>query len=192
MYLPISELPVSIQKALSEVQYHKKDIEVQVKEEFYPRPPSAEGRKGFLAACRLDDSNAYDITWGSYGGQNAFVKTIDDVDGSYEIPNNMAFILGYSSGGPGYPALAHVVIGPNNINKSLLPMKTDVSEREEMILSIFKRLKASYRKQYLSEKKVTQQEIDSLIERGYLKKNKVGISITTQGKNSAGKGYYGF
>lgn len=190
-YLKVKELPPAMIRALSDVGYGRKDIEIKIQEKIEPRPPSADGRKGFVAVCFLDDSAKVEIRWGSYGGSNPFTKSVDDIQGSIDIPRNVAFILGLSSGGHGYPAYATAHVHPGNMNPSLLPAPSDISDREKKILAIFKSLKSSYRKEYLDQMKVKNEEIQSLIDRGFLKKNKAGsISITVEGKNNAGRNYF--
>jgi len=190
-YVRVSELPLSLQKALEAAGYGRKDIQVNVEEEFEARPPSADGRKGFVAACRLDDSNEFKITWGSWGGANMFTKTIDDVEGSVPIPENIAFVSGLGSGGTGYPAYATIHVSPKNVNPTLLPSGPTVSEREAKILCIFKSLKSGARKEYLSRMGATDAEVTALVERKFLSRNSAGAtSVTTEGRNAAGKEYY--
>lgn len=190
-YIKVSELPESIKRALSSAGYFGKDIRVEVKERMEPRPPSADGRKGFVAICRLDDSNEFEIRWGSFGGINPFTKTVDNIEGVIDIPRDVAIVTGLSSAGTGYPAYATIHVSPMNMNPTLLPASSDLSDREKMILAIFKMLKSSARPGYLKEMKATNEEIEGLISRGFLKRNKAGaISITTEGKNNAGKEYY--
>lgn len=190
-YVKVSDLPTSIQNALVSAGFHRKDIEVRVEEKFEPRPQSAQGRKGFCAACRLDDSNRFEITWGSFGGSNMFTKTIDDFDGAVEIPEGVAFVTGLSNAGTGYPGFATIHVGPKNMVPALMAPKSNVTEREAKILCIFKSLKSGARKEYLGRMKATDAEVAVLVERGYLSQNKAGAtSITTEGRNAAGKEYY--
>lgn len=190
-YIKVTELPPSLQRALVSAGYNRKDIEVKVTEEFEPRPPSADGRRGFVAMCLLDDSNEFKLTWGSFGGANMFTTTVDDVKGAVEIPQNVAYITGMSNAGSGYPGFATVFVGPKNMNPTLLPSAPSVTEREGKLLAIYKTLKSSYRKEYLDRAKTTPEEIDSLVARGFLSRNKAGaISITTEGRNAAAKDYY--
>jgi len=190
-YVKVSDLPRSIQRALESAGYNRKDIEVRVEEKFEPRPPSAQGRKGFCAACRLDDTDEFQIRWGSFGGSNMFTKTIDDVDAIWTIPDFVAFVTGLSNAGPGYPGFATIHVSPKNVVPSLMAPTSQVSEREAKILCIFKSLKSSARKEYLSRMKATDAEVNVLVERGYLSRNAAGAtSITTEGRNAAGKEYY--
>lgn len=188
-YSEISELPEVIQKGLKEVGYNRKDIKVEVREQVCIRPPSANGCRGFAVACLLDGSQEFRVTWGSWGGSNMFTTTVDDVQESVPTPPNSAFIMGSSGGNK--PTYAYLVIGPGNVNPQLLPPAANVSDHEAKILAIFNQLKSSARKEYLGRMGAKSEEVDSLVERGYLKRNKAGAtSITTQGRNAAGRSYY--
>lgn len=188
-YVKVQDLPPVLQKGLSEVGYHRKDIEINVQEQVCVRPPSAKGCRGFAVACLLDDSQQTKVTWGSWGGSNMFTRTVDDIHEVVDTPPNSAFILGMSGGGK--PTYARVVIGPGNMNPTLLPPAASVNDREAKILAIFKMLKSAARPEYLGRMKATTSEVDSLVERGYLKRNKAGAtSITTEGRNAAGRNYY--
>lgn len=190
-YIKVNELPSSIQKALTAAGYGRPDISVEVEETFEPRPPSADGRRGFCAACRLDGSDEFRLVWGSWGGSNMFVKSVDDVEGTAPIPPHTAFVRGLGSGGSGYPAYATLHVGPNSMNPKLLPIKVEVTEREAKILCIFKKLKSGVRKEYLARMKAAPAEVDSLVARGFLTRNAAGAtSITTEGRNAAGHDYY--
>jgi len=189
-HIRVRELPQVIQDALNSAGFHRDDIQVHVQEEFEPRPPSADGRKGFVAACNLS-TNDFKITWGSWGGSNTFTQTVDDVEGSMPIPKDGAFITGLSNAGPGLPGFARIYVSPANVNPTLLPPVHNVTEKEAKILAIFRSLKSGYRKEYLGRMGVVDAEVDSLVERKYLSRNKAGAtSITTEGRNAAAANYY--
>lgn len=193
MYLRVKSLPKQILDALNHVGYHKADIRIEVTENFCPRPPSADGRRGYCAAVNLIEGaeKPFDVVLGSWGGSNMFVKTVDDFDDSVPIPNDCAFITGMISSGTSYPATGTIWISPSNMNPSLLPPVHSVNEREAKILAIVRSLKSAYRKEYLERMKATTEEIDGLVARKFLSKNKAGaMSITTDGRNAAAKNYY--
>jgi len=190
-YVELTNLPPSIRAALKEAGYNRKDIEVNTAEVICPRPPSGQGRRGFTAVCVLsDDIPEYKMTWGSWGGSNMFVQTIDDVHQEVQIPPNRAFVMGTSSS-PGYPGYAYITVHPSNMNPSLLPSEGSVSEREAKILAVFRALKSAYRKDQLDSMSVKDDEVDSLVQRGYLDRNKAGATkITTKGRNASARTYY--
>lgn len=190
MHVQIKDLPAVIQNALASVNFNKKDIEIKVAETIEPRPPSGQGKKGFVSVCNLS-TGAHRTTWGSYGGSNMFTKTIDDVQGSVDIPVDGAFILGLGDAGPGFPAMAWIYVHPNNMNQSLLPASADVTEKESKILAIFKGYKSSYRANELQRIGATKAEVDALVERKFLFRNSAGsVTITTMGRNGAAKSLY--
>lgn len=196
-YLLVRDLPRSLQAALREVEYGKKDIEVKARETFDPSAAGGGGRRGFVAACKMDDSGTYEIEWGSWGGENPFTKTVEGFRGEVPISPEIAFIRG--SIGGGIPTMASVYVSPHAMNPALLTAGPEVTPKEAKILAIFKGLKSSYRPEYLDRlqekegiessrerKATTDREIESLIERGFLSRNKAGsISITTEGRNAA-------
>jgi len=201
-YMLVRDLPKSLQAALDNVGYGKKDIEVKARETFNPVAMGGQGYRGFVAVCPMDDSGEFKVTYGSWGGENAFARTIEGIDTDVQIPPDVAFIQG--SEGGGHPTLASVYISTRAMNPALLGAPADVSPKEAKILAIFQQLKSSYRKEEfdrLQEKagiessrarqETTDREIESLIERGFLSRNKAGsVSITTEGRNAAAKNYY--
>lgn len=188
-YVDVKDLPENAQQALRSVSFGGKNISINVHSNFEPRPPSADGRRGFLIAVSLREGaeKPFDIRWGSFGGANMFVKTIDDFDGSVEIPNDVMFITGLSHAGNGYPTMASIHIGPHNICNNLLPITSDLTDRQRKILATIKAYNSAYRKKILSENKVTEEEIQALIMLGFLAKKGGGIGITTNGKNNVAK-----
>jgi hypothetical protein len=192
-FVNVSDLPHNLKLALQNVGYGKSNVRIVVGSEFYPRPPSMDGRRGYLAVVNLNEGAAdpIQVTLGSYGGANMFVKSVDDFEGKAAIPNNFAAITGLASGGSGYPTTATIYVGPGNMNPALLPQAPSVSEREAKILYMTKAYKSKYRADRFRSLKVLDSEIDSLVSRGFIKKNAAGhLSITTDGRNAAAKNEY--
>jgi hypothetical protein len=120
--------------------------------------------------------------FGSWGGANAFVNNnVIDLDSNeYTIPLDCAVIKG-SEGYLG--TIASVILNPGNLPK-WLPAKVDMSKEELDVLNQFISLKSSYRD--LTGKG---EVVDSLVQRGFLKRNKTGATaITVEGKNAYGAG----
>jgi len=183
-YLLVRDLPRSLQAALQAVEYGRKDIEVKAREMFDPSAAGGGGRRGFVAACKMDDSGTYEIEWGSWGGENPFTHTIEGVRGEVPIPPEVAFVRG--SIGGGHPTNASVYVSPHAMNPALLVAGPEVTPKEAKILAIFKGIKSSYRAEYFERLGATQREIDSLVDRGFLSRNKAGATaITTEGRNAA-------
>lgn len=180
-YVKVKELPESLQSALHECGYRKTDVQILVKES---ESVFAGGGSGYRAfACLVNMSNGEtQMMYGSWGGSNAFNPNnqVDQNDKLYAIPQNMAVIRG-SEGGSSGVTYATVTISPLNI-LPVLQGAADVSEEEKRILAIFRSYKPAYRKQYLEGK---QESIDSLVERGYIRRSANGaLTITTAGKNA--------
>lgn len=182
MYVEVKQLPECIRKALQEVNYNRKDICVNVQETMDLRPSSGDGTRGFTCVINLETC-AFKTAWGSWGGANPFNRTIDDFDAPVPIYENMVYLQGHS----GETTYGSLYMSPLNV-AGLIEAST-VNEREARILCIYKSLKPAYRRSYLQNMEATDAEVNSLIERGFLSKNKVGIQITTLGKNNAGKDY---
>jgi len=201
-YMLVRDLPKSLQAALDNVGYGKKDIEVKARETFNPVAMGGQGTRGFVAACKMDDTGTFEVSWGSWGGENAFKRTVEGMDEDVAIPPDVAFIQG--SEGGGHPTLARVYVSPRAMNPAMLTAGAEVTPKEAKILAIFQQLKSSYRAEEFdrlqekdgiegsrARKEATDREIESLVERGFLSRNKAGaVSITTAGRNAAAKNYY--
>jgi len=201
-YMLVRDLPLSLRAALDNVGYGKKDIEVKARETFNPVAMGGQGRRGFVVAAPMDDSGDFKVSWGSWGGENAFKRTVEGMDEDVVIPPNVAFIQG--SEGGGHPTMATVYVSPRAMNPAMLTAGAEVTPKEAKILAIFQQLKSSYRAEEFdrlqekdgiegsrARKEATDREIESLVERGFLSRNKVGaVSITTTGRNAAAKNYY--
>lgn len=185
MYMQVKDLPDALKNALASVGYSRADIDIKVSETGSLLSSGGDGRRGFAILVNMS-TNEYKTHWGSWGGSNMFSpdNQVDNNDQSYPIPENGAVI----NGSTGEKVYATITISPANAAK-LLPTTGIVSDREADILKIFKSYTSKYRKEYLTRHNVTEDEIKSLASRGYLKVNKVGIQITTEGKNLASKNF---
>lgn len=71
----------------------------------------------------------------------------------------------------------------------LLPPAVELTERERLILGIFVGYTSAGRKEYLPRHKVTEGEIQGLIARGFLSRNKAGATgATMEGRNAYSAG----
>jgi len=181
--MKVSDLPGSVRAALKAVEYGRKDIEVLARETFDPSSAGGDGYRGFVAACRMDDSDIYELSWGSWGGENMFKRTIEGLE-SETIPPHLAFLKGQIGGGR--PTYAKLYVSPRAMNPALLAAPAEVTAKEAKILGIFHSLKSGpYRKEALQNLGATLVEIRSLVDRGFLKENKAGaIALTTDGTNA--------
>jgi len=178
IYTLVKELPQSIQSTLSQLGYHKKDISIEAKEQVSIFDAGGDGRRGFYAIVALDGSVAPEVHYGSWGGANMFNPSnrVDTDDSMYTMLPGVAVITGST----GEKTYAYITIHPDNM-VALLPVKVDITDRQKSILSNFIGLKPAYRNKYPVA------EIDEMVAKGLLKKNKAGaVSVTTEGKNAAG------
>src|SRR5262245_1061305 len=177
MYVQVAELPESLTRALAAVDYRKADINVEARERTSMLEPGGLGMREFVVLVDLATRRS-ETHMGSWGGANMFnpnnAVDLDTTDRAI-IPG-MAVIKGHEGGG----TRATIYLHPENITK-LLPAKSDVSEREGRILG-YLAYKANYRRECLDQMGCKPEEIDSLVSRGFIARNKAGaISLTTAG-----------
>ena len=183
MYVNVKELPEVLISMLKKVSYNKKDISIEVSEKVSVYCSGGDGRKGFALIVNMSTNEVKEM-WGSWGGSNIFNQnnSVDLNTTAYLIPENVAVILGSI----GESTYATISLSPKNILPCLqAPEELTIDEKQ--VLGIIKSYKPAYRKEYLVGKDLI---IQSLVDRGYLSKNKAGsVQITTTGKNAAGKVY---
>lgn len=183
-HVQVTELPPTVRAALKEVKYFKKDIEMIPSQTYIQRAPSGKGQKGFTLALNIATGQILKHE-GSWGGENPFVRNpIDSDDTTRSLPEGFIVIQGTQ----GYPrTYAVIYINPNNL-VALLPPKDELSDRENALLAVIKQHTSAGRKDFWKrypKSKPRQEELDSLVSRGFLKRNKAGaISISTKGKNA--------
>lgn len=198
-YVLVKDLPPSLQTALRQVGYGRKDIRVETSTSYSPLGAGEKGRRAFCVAVNLVTGETK-AKMGSWGGANMFVNNQVDLDTStYPLPVDGAIIKG-SSGGGG-PTLAHILIRPDNVIKLLgsgtgegvegSPEKEELTEQDKKALLIIKTYISSYRKDAFSReelgKYVPENPILQKLERmGLIKVSKAGVQITLDGKNVAG------
>jgi len=180
----VKELPSSVQRSLKDVGYGAKDIDVIPAEKTTLQGFAGRGTQAFAIIINMVNGQS-SISWGSWGGQNAYEKKGVDWDNKYyKIPETGAVITG--SRGGGRRVYAKLYVNPKTM-APLLPKKSGTSEREKDILDHFVSLKPAYRKEYMERMKppVSPNELDSLVTKGFLKRNKAGATmITLTGKNA--------
>lgn len=184
MYVQIDQLPVALRNALKSVGYGKADVSVTTAETVTAQSYGASGCRDFLCIVNLA-TGEFKTVYGSWGGPNAYTSNIIDSDATaHALDANICAIQGREGGSQ--PVSATVKIHPSNV-AALLPQAPEVSETERAVLRTFGYTSA-YRKEALRSIKNSQAAIESLIEKGMIKRNKAGaLSITTSGKNAKGK-----
>lgn len=185
IYAQIKELPNSVLALLTLANFHKKEIQVRFVSELSISQGGGDGRRSLVGFAMLDGSREPEINRGSWGGANPFEAKAPDCDHRMHtmVIGSCVFI-----GSEGYgPTHGVLYIHPENAAK-FLPEKGTVTDRELMILEQFKTLTSAGRKnewaRYPSNKP-TDAELDSLVCRGLLSRNRAGaMAITTAGRNA--------
>jgi hypothetical protein len=184
-FLPVATLPEVLRRALVDAEYGRKDIAVEASPTFSFQASFGEGFRAFAVAVNLEtgDTKRLDGSWG--GASINHTSQVDGDHADHVIPVNGAIILGQVGGGR--PVSARIILNPENVAKLLPAVDGSVTDRDRDLLAIFGSIKSSYRKEYLDRAKATPAEVDSLISRGLLSRNKAGsVAITTTGKNARG------
>jgi hypothetical protein len=179
------DLPESIRAVLASLGYGKKDIRIEVSETVVVGQGGGDGRRSFYAIVALDGSVPPKQEYGSWGGANPFeTRRVDHDQTPHPIQSGFAVITGSS----GVNVYATIHVHPSNI-APLLPVKVELNDRLRAVLKAFKELTSAGRKNeweiYNPSSKPTEAELDELVNRKLLKRNKAGaMSITTEGKNA--------
>ena len=185
--IEVKQLSPAIQKALATVNYHAKDIEVKPTERVGGTVGGGSGQRGFVIIVNLD-TGKFEGVQGSWGGGSPLSSSpVDAYGGMIDIPANGAVIKGTT----GYPrTFAWIYAHPTAVGAHLLPSGNEdaevLTDAEQQALYCFGSIKGGeYRRDEMRRRNVTAETVDSLVERGYLKRNRAGATqITTKGKNA--------
>jgi hypothetical protein len=186
MYVEVKTLVPAVQAALKSVRYGGRDIQVITADSVSPSVAGGSGQRGFVTIINLTTGKSESMR-GSWGGANMFNpnNTVDLDTGTYVIPTDGVVIKGTT----GYPR-TFATLYTTAMGK-LLPAGTgdvETLNKEELnALYCHHGIKGGqYRREELSRRGVSQSAVDSLVDRGYLKRNRAGaVSITTKGKNAS-------
>jgi hypothetical protein len=184
MHVEVKELGTAIQAALKSVNYHGKDIEIHATNRASTMVAGGDGMRGFTIVVNLD-TGKFEGLRGSWGGSNMFTHNAVDNEEVIDIPSNGAVIKGTT----GYPRTFAWIYAPPEAMGRMLPSgepAEELTDEENRALYCFVCIKGGeYRREEIRRKGVQAQTILSLIERGYLKRNKSGATqVTTKGKNA--------
>ncbi len=184
-FVAVRDLPASLKSALSDLGYARKDVAIEAAPTAAFVSAYGEGYRAFAMALNLETGESTTL-YGNWGGESINgARQVDADRREHTIPLNGCLILGQEGGGR--PVSASVIVNPANVAQLLPAIDISVTERDRHILNIFGGYKSFARPQYLDQAGVTDAEIDSLIARGLLSRNKAGATaITTAGKNSRG------
>ncbi len=182
-HVKVKALPDTLQRALQAGGYRREDIAVRPCETACLADMGGAGRRGFVTFVDLV-TGQIKTTKGSWGGSNMFNprNAVDNDQSDVPIPDNVAVIQGSEGHGPTF---ASVLINPGNM-AALLPAQAEVTDHEKAILTVYATIKGGYRQGELDYIRAVASEVDALVERGLLKRNKAGATrVTTEGKNAA-------
>ena len=184
MHAIVKELHPLIQSTLKRVRYGVTDIRVEAVESISTYSAGNKGARGFVMLVNIESGEVKGFT-GSWGGSNMFTQTIvDDNQEVIPMPVNGVVIKGQM----GYPrTFATLYVHPRMMPKYLPSGNEEVlSDEEQNALYCFAAIKGGeYRRMEMARRDVSTATVDSLVERGYLKRNRAGATqITTRGKNA--------
>lgn len=184
IHIATKTLPPTLRAALESVEFHGTDIGVRVSDKVSANAQAGQGSRGFVLIVDIASGEMTRHN-GSWGGASAFEQRQIDLDqNEYDMRPGMAVI----SGSIGHPrTFATLHLHPDNMAK-YLPAAPAVSERDRTILKQFSGLTSAGRKDEWNrypETAPSAVELDSLVSRGLLSRNKAGATkITTDGKNA--------
>lgn len=185
MFYATNELSPTIRAALVSVQYGAADIEIIGAESVDGTVAGGSGQRGFVIILNVD-TGKYQRVMGSWGGASPFSNSpVDGTDERIDIPTNGVVIIG-SMGHP--RTFARIYANPAAMG-NLLPsgeQSEELTNAEQQAIYCFAAIKGGeYRRDEMRRRGVNSATVDSLVERGYLKRNKAGATqITTKGKNA--------
>ena len=184
MHVTVKELSPVIQSALKSVKYGATDIKVVAAEQVEVRTTANDGARGFMLALNLDTGERKSFV-GDWGGSGLGRVAIDYTDEIVPLPENGVVI----KGSIGWPrTYATIYAHPHAAGAYLLPSGNDetLTDVEQQAIYCFAAIKGGqYRRDEMRRRNVTDVTVDSLVERGYLKRSKNGSTqITTKGKNA--------
>ncbi len=208
MHVRVDSLPQNMRTLLHSLGYRRSDINCEAREKAHRHCGGGDGYRGFFYSPETG------VQYGSWGGANAFTK--NSVDGTNESDAYVVLRAGdfavRGTEGGGQPVYASLYAHPDTIatsdgkpcgehedcresaeiaaacatarNRWAAPR--DVTDREKTLLSAVS-MKSSYRREELRRIKATDGEIDGLVSRGFVSRNKAGaMTLTTEGRNARG------
>jgi hypothetical protein len=187
VHIAVKELSPHVRNALASVGYGAKDILVEAANEIHPSAYAGEGQRAFCVILNLTTGERKTLS-GSWGGSNMFTSTlVDDTRGEDRAPMPEDGVV--IKGSIGYPrTFATIYAHPNTVGRFLPSGEDDepLTDGQAQALYCHKALKGGhYRREEMERRGCTTADVDALVERGLLKRNRAGATqITTAGKNA--------
>lgn len=184
MHIEVKDLSPAVRRALDAVKYGARDIEVEARDEVALNTGGGSaGSRGFVIVLNLETGKFHRET-GDWGGPGLGRRLADYTDERLKLDDNMAVIKGTT----GYPrTFAHIYANGTVVGR-FLPSGDEetLTDQEQQAIYCHAAIKGGqYRRDEMSRRGVRPETVDSLVERGYLKRNRAGaVQITTKGKNA--------
>lgn len=180
----VKELSPHVRRALASVGYGAADVPIVAAESVDSGEAGGAGMRGFVLILNLDDGR-YETVNGSWGGATiADPRNPVDRSEMIPVPPNGAVIKGTR----GYPrTFATIYAHPQAMGRFLPSGEAEqLTDAEQAAIYCHAAIKGGeYRRDELRRRGVQAETIDSLVTRGYLKRNRAGaVQITTKGKNA--------
>lgn len=184
-HVAVKDLAPAVREALASVAYGAQDIRVIPQSTVDPTVAGGAGMRGFVLILNLDTGKFRTVN-GSWGGSNpAVLSPVDVTDEKISLPPNGAVIKGTR----GHPRTYATIYAHPSAFSAFLPSGEPgetLTDAEQQAIYCFAAIKGGeYRRDEMRRRNVTQETVTSLVERGYLKRNRAGaVQITTKGKNA--------
>lgn len=183
MYIKTSELPQIIKDALKLFGYTRLDVTLEAREAIHVGGGAGKGSRNVIVVVDLGENKIVRTLRGSWGGQNMFVETIDDVDSSITIPDNFVVVFGTEGGTHG--SFANLYANTKTVAPLLVEHSEELTKGQLNALYVYRAIKSSYRPDELHRLGVRKSDVDFLIVNGFITEKGNGRQITLKGKNAA-------
>lgn len=187
MHIEVKELTPAVRRALDSVGYGARDIRVEPAESVEAHVAGGAGMRGFVLVLNLDTGQSTTVG-GAWGGAAIAAphSPVDLGDERIAIPPNGAVVKGTR----GYPRTFATIYAHPDAFGRMLPSgepADELTDADQQALYCFRAIKGGeYRREEMARRNVTDATVDSLVARGYLKRNRAGATqITTAGKNAS-------
>jgi len=190
VHVLVKSLPIPLQRALAELKYNRRDIEVAKATTYDMMGAGGDGYRSFCAIVDLK-TGRNQVHWGSWGGSNMFNPTnpVDTDSQRYPLSSGTGVIKGTVGGGK--PVYAYLLLHPDDMESIVQPStggSVELTPEEKKALSIIGGYISSarrdmFRMEGLGGYSPTNPLIVSLAKKGLIKVTGTGIQVTLEGRN---------